>query len=406
MTRLFTLAVALMVVPAAVAQAPPEARLVAFARLPADTFAAGPPSGAFRTADATPFPAQPVQGFSAIRPLPRDTAGWWYALADNGYGAKVNSRDFLLRIYRVRPRWPRSRQGIVGRVEVSRSFIQLADPDRKVPFPILNETTRDRLLTGADFDPESFVMDQDGSFWIGDEFGPFILHVDARGRVMEPPVAPAGIRSPDHPDVLSGRAAATIGRSKGFEGLAGADGSDIFYAALEAGVQGDRPGTTRILEFNCAERRFTGASFEYVFGAPGHSVTELVAIDWPGRKKAADEPLHLLAIERDDGQGTEARFKRVFDIHLESHSREALTGEATKREVLDLLSIANPSRLGEFGIRFSFPFITTEALWPVARDLLVLVNDNNYPMTGGRAKDLKDPTEFIRVRVAKPIDIE
>jgi hypothetical protein len=32
--------------------------------------------------------------------------------------------------------------------------------------------------------------------------------------------------------------------------------------------------------------------------------------------------------------------------------------------VLDLLSIANPSRLGEFSARFTFPFITTEALWP------------------------------------------
>jgi hypothetical protein len=75
------------------------------------------------------------------------------ALADNGYGAKVNSRDFLLRIYRVRPHWPRSRQGSVGRVDVAREFIQLADPLRKVPFAIVNDATADRWLTGADFDP-------------------------------------------------------------------------------------------------------------------------------------------------------------------------------------------------------------------------------------------------------------
>jgi glycerophosphoryl diester phosphodiesterase len=382
----------------------PEASLVGFARLPADTFAAGPPSGAFLTADAKPFPHQPVEGFSSIRPVP-GSDGWWYALTDNGYGAKANSRDFLLRIYRVRPAWPRSHQGNVGKVDVARDFIQLADPDRRVPFPIIDNASRDRVLTGADFDPESFVLDQDGSFWIGDEFGPFLLHVDARGRVLEAPIAAPGIRSPDHPDVISGSASATVARSKGFEGLAASEGSDILYAALEGGVIGDPPNTTRILEFNRAERRFTGASFKYAFEDAGHSLSELVAVPPAGRKQS-DEPLRFLAIERDDGQGSEARFKRVFHVYLTSQSRESAGGDAVKREVLDLLSIGNPSRLGDFGPRFTFPFITTEALWPVTRELLVIVNDNNYPGTGGRAKDVKDATEFIRVRLAKPFDVE
>lgn len=383
---------------------PPEATLIGFARLPADTFAAGPASGADRGGDLKPFRGQPVQGFSAIHPLP-GSDGWWFALADNGYGAKTNSRDFLLRIYRVRPAWPRSRQGSVGSVDVAHDFIQLADPDRKVPFAIVNASTPERVLTGADFDPESFVLDQDGSFWIGDEFGPFILHVDARGRVLEPPLAPNAIRSPDHPDVLRGAATATLARSKGFEGLAGTDGSEVLYAALEAGVQGDPPNTTRILEFNRAERRFTGVFFRYAFDGDGHSLSELVAME-PAARRQVDQPLHLLAIERDDGQGVDAKFKRVFHVYLASPSREAQSGDAVKREVLDLLSIANPSRLGEFGSRFSFPFITTEAVWALTPSVLVLVNDNNYPGTGGRGKDVKDPTEFIRVRLTKPIDAE
>jgi glycerophosphoryl diester phosphodiesterase len=43
-----------------------------------------------------------------------------------------------------------------------------------------------RLLTGADLDPESLVRMRDGSLWIGDEFGPFLLHFDADGRLLEP----------------------------------------------------------------------------------------------------------------------------------------------------------------------------------------------------------------------------
>ena len=29
----------------------------------------------------------------------------------------------------------------------------------------------------------------DGSFWFGDEFGPFLLHTDSTGNVLEPPIA-------------------------------------------------------------------------------------------------------------------------------------------------------------------------------------------------------------------------
>ena len=39
----------------------------------------------------------------------------------------------------------------------------------------------DRLLTGADIDPESIQRDRHGDLWVGDEFGPWILHFDADG---------------------------------------------------------------------------------------------------------------------------------------------------------------------------------------------------------------------------------
>ena len=31
--------------------------------------------------------------------------GTFWAMPDNGFGAKANSADFLLRLYRVRPKW-------------------------------------------------------------------------------------------------------------------------------------------------------------------------------------------------------------------------------------------------------------------------------------------------------------
>lgn len=39
-------------------------------------------------------------------------------------------------------------------------FVQLSDPLHRIDFPIVNEDTDDRPLTGSDFDVESFVVRQ------------------------------------------------------------------------------------------------------------------------------------------------------------------------------------------------------------------------------------------------------
>ena len=162
--------------------------LKGFALLPADTFAPGPPSGAAITGTngrTIPFSSQPVQGFSAVQFA--DAFGNYWFMPDNGYGTKANSADFLLRIYKVNP----SFQGIGsgdGTAKVG-NFIQLSDPDKKAGFKIVNDNTTERLLTGADFDIESFNIAKDGSIWFGEEFGPYTLHFDATGKLIDAPVA-------------------------------------------------------------------------------------------------------------------------------------------------------------------------------------------------------------------------
>ena len=72
-------------------------------------------------------------------------------MPDNGYGAKINSSDFLLRIYKVDPSFQGYKPSENGSVSVGLdSFIQLSDPNKKINFNITNETSSDRLLTGAD----------------------------------------------------------------------------------------------------------------------------------------------------------------------------------------------------------------------------------------------------------------
>ncbi len=175
--------------------------------LPAATFSDGPTSGALLgtgpiNGQSVPFVnKQPVQGFSGIA---NNGDGTFNVMADNGFGALENSSDFNLRVYRIRPHFE-TKDGGSGTIEVL-SYFQLRDPDQKIPFAITNQFTTDRILTGADFDIESMQKAPDGTLWFGDEFGPFLIHTDSTGKLVEAPFplpdfdnAGKQIRSPQNP---------------------------------------------------------------------------------------------------------------------------------------------------------------------------------------------------------------
>ncbi|MBW4473523.1 MAG: esterase-like activity of phytase family protein [Stenomitos rutilans HA7619-LM2] len=184
-----------------------DVTLKGFASLPADTFAEGPPAGnggIVGNGRTGPFPGQPVQGFSGVQFA--DQKRFWF-LPDNGFGAKGNSADFLLRLYQVDPSLQGAEASGDGSVKVG-NFIQLRDPDNKIPFKITNEGTSDRALTGADFDVESFVIAADGTIWVGEEFGPFLLHFDGTGKLLDAPIATP---NPVSLNTLNGQAPIVIG---------------------------------------------------------------------------------------------------------------------------------------------------------------------------------------------------
>jgi glycerophosphoryl diester phosphodiesterase len=139
-----------------------EPTLLARAVLPADTFLTGPASGLLLgtapiNGRTPPFPGQPVQGISALIDAGHGT---FWAMPDNGFGNKANSSDFLLRVYRVKPEFE-TKDGGPGTIDIL-GFVQFRDPDGRIPWPIVNGATADRLLTGSDFDIESIRIDRRG----------------------------------------------------------------------------------------------------------------------------------------------------------------------------------------------------------------------------------------------------
>jgi hypothetical protein len=364
-----------------------EPRLEARAILPADATWPAPFPGIPNT-DPAPAPGstQPVGGFSAL--LDAGNGHFW-AMPDNGFGNKANSRSFLLRVYKVRPNWE-TRRGGPGTVTIL-DDVTLHDPDLKVPFPIVNETTTDRLLTGGDFDIESLRIGRDGTLWFGEEFGPFVLHADANGKVLDPPVPTPGVRSPDSP-YLFGRPN-NLGGSSGFEAMALSKDGRTLYPILEGALIGDDSLRRVVFEFDVRERRFTGRTWNYRMSRTGTLVSDAVALDGDS----------LIVLERDNNQGSAAEWKRAFLI-----DEPGRMDDIAKREIVDLLDIRDPDEIslpgrpGDFGLGdpFEFPYVTVEAVLPLGGVELAFVNDTNFGSTG-RNPNLPDYSDFIVVEVPR-----
>jgi len=107
--------------------------LIGFATLPADTFAPAPTSSQLidpaNGRSGRFVNLQPVQGFSSVL---RAAIGDYLAMCDNGFGAKPNSPDYRLRVYRISPDF-KTKNGGTGRVTV-RSLITLSDPNSQIDF--------------------------------------------------------------------------------------------------------------------------------------------------------------------------------------------------------------------------------------------------------------------------------
>ena len=393
--------------------------LLGRAVLPSATVSPGPTAGQFSGTNANgvavPFAnAQPVQGFSAV--LPGPATGTYLTLSDNGFGAQGNSADALLRLYAVRPDFT---TGAVTPVDVrtgaalpgftAQSTIQLSDPNRLAGFPIVADRatypgstipvdpsiTAGRLLTGADFDPESFRRVPDGSLYFGEEFGPFLLHTDATGRLLEAPIplpnllglgADPLVRSPQAPGVT----APNLPSSRGFEGTALDASGTRLLAMLEGALTPDPQGDRRLInEFDLATRAYTGRVFQYRVEDPANAIGDLTAIS----------DTEFLVIERDNAQGAAAAFKRIYRIDT---ARVGADGFVSKVLVADLLNIADPNGLGGIGTTsgvFTFPFQTIESVVMDGPEHVLLANDNNLPFSSGRDPDLPDNDEMIRLHV-------
>ncbi|WP_298933171.1 esterase-like activity of phytase family protein [uncultured Ramlibacter sp.] len=369
-------------------------------------------SGGRPTGLSLPFKGQPVQGHSGIK---RVADGSYWILTDNGFGSKANSPDAMLFLNRYTVDF---KGGTLKRQQT----VFLHDPDKQVPFRIVHEGTKQRYLTGSDFDTESFQI-AGGHFWIGDEFGPFLIKADMRGKVVavfETQVDGKVVRSPDHPAVTTPGApgsnvAFQVRRSKGYEGMASSKDGSKLYALLEGALWDEQAKAfetldgkqyLRVLEFDVASEKWTGRHWKYVLEANHHAIGDFNMID-------ANTGL---IIERDNGEGTPdkacpegqkaagcfhdlPKFKRIYKVEFS----DANAGGAMKKiAYIDLLQIADPDRLARKPLSngvLALPFFTIENVDVVDARHIIVGNDNNLPFSSSREPNKADDNELVLLEV-------
>lgn len=413
----------------------PQHRLIAWAALSQEERRVGPTSGQFITPAngvVPPFEnAQPIPGWSGLL---SNGDGTFTALPDNGFGAKGNSADYVLGYYVVRPKFKRRSDGTTnpGSV-VNESFTAFNDrygllknghgveltitADRATYYsgtgagadsgiPVDPSIRAGRLLTGYDFDIESIARAPDGSFWVGEEFGPYLLHFSPDGTLIDEPVPHPVLKSPQHPDVLAGLATATLGGSRGFESLAYDHEQRFLYAVPEAAPSVDAlrpvPGDERVVEideFFPAGHRYTGRTFKY--RKDGAAIGNAIVI---GDMANVAEDVFVL-IERDSKFGPAAEVKRLYLIDLNVTDED---GVLEKRLLVDLLDIDDPRDIGGDlpGLapeKFDMPFDSIECVLPLGPRRLAVAIDTNFPTEDGRTPGVPDSTEFIQLQFERRI---
>jgi hypothetical protein len=412
-------------------------KLTGWAEIPHTYRHPGPTSGQFTTAAngvTPPYQGQPIPGFSGM--IPGTAPLSFISLPDNGYGAQTNSADFVLGFYVVTPNFKLTGDGTTNRGAVGvRSFTPFTDPNGLVDNtsvsggPVYNRSfyypapatqiavdpaiRNGKLLTGADFDVESIVQLDDGTFWVGEEFGPYLLHFDARGRLLSRPVPHPTLRAPQNPANTT-QNPANLPSSRGFESMARNRDGSALYVTTEASINSEPDKRIiEIYEFDTRTGRYSGRSWKYAKDSSDFITGErnnATNIFVTGDMTHIDRDRYIM-IERDDFQGppTIANPPRQKKLYLFDLDRvDPATGILRKRLLVDLLDIDDPEDIGGSlaGIpadKFNFPLQSVESVTPIDAFTLLVGLDNNYPGGNGRVPGTPDGTEIITLRCNVPL---
>ncbi|MFD9858632.1 esterase-like activity of phytase family protein [Streptomyces alboflavus] len=242
-------------------------------------------------------------------------------------------------------------------------------------------------------DTEGIVRAEDGSFWLVDEYGPSLVHVSARGKVIKRYV-PKGLklRGAGYP-VSESLPAVLLHRkiNRGFEGLALLPNGELVLAvqsplSLPDGEAGDGSRTARLLRFSPRKQAVT-AEYAYRFDPVG-------VVD-PGEDDTSELKISSVVAVGRDRLLVEERTDKAARLQVVRLDRRAdiLGGrwdDAATRPSLEQLEDPAASGVPVLRKRLVVDLGTVdgvpgkiEGVARVDNRTLALINDNDFGMTDG-----------------------
>jgi hypothetical protein len=242
-------------------------------------------------------------------------------------------------------------------------------------------------------DTEGIVRAADGSFWLVDEYGPSIVHVSARGKVLTRYV-PKGLHltGADYP-VVEALPAVYLHRqiNRGFEGLAQLPGGDLVIALqspLSVPDDDTAKGSlnTRLLRFSPKKKAVTA---EYAYRFDPVNVVDPSEDDTSELKISSVVALdgdRLLVEERTDKAARLQVVKLGRSANILGGAYDDASTSPSLEELDDPASAGAPVLAKKLVVDLGTVAGVPQKIEGVARvdcDTIALINDNDFGMTDG-----------------------
>ena len=345
--------------------------------------------------------------------------GTIYMLPDRGYNIK-GTEDYRARLNKLtvvlkppadpRAMPPEARQHTLEMTLAETMLLRDADGR---PLTGLDPTVDSQRAAGAGFpvmpqapngaislDAEAVVLLDNGTFFISDEYGPYIYHFSADGRMLSairPPDAFIPKRNghdsfssnnpgPGEPPVRPADPETGRQNNQGFEGLSLTPDGEHLVAVLQSATRqdgGNSPETrqnTRMLVYDIADRDHAKLAHEYVVSLP-------IFTDAKGKRRVAAQS-ELLAL-------SDTRFLLLC---RDTGNGYGLEGATSRYRRIDLLDIANASDIAGTKYDGVVPVAPSgklvNGIVPAVLTTFIDMNDNaqlnKFGLHNGEPKDRND----------------
>lgn len=373
--------------------------------------------------------------------------GVLYSLPDRGYGD--GARDYRPRIQtfsiRIEPyvsETPTLRQDQITLSNTS--TLLLRSPGGYYTGSDAADARETRFPKAADqgsaqghpsMDPEGLVRMKDGSFYVSEEYGPFIYHFDAKGQWIETLRPPEAFLPKNGPypgiNTFTATNAPQSGRrnNRGFEGLTLSPDQRRLTAMTQSPLDQDSglkndSRNTRVLQFDlrapAGSAKRIAAEYVYQLTLNG---SETGPWHTPVNEVLSITPETFLALERDSyglGSFTNSapRFKKIvlfntrnatdiagsgYDLPAGAPNQRSLPLHTLPKEIrpverLDFVDLLNPQDLARFGLNVSTNHNANTISEKWEGMTVVPMNDAKFPddylLLVGNDNDFKAPVVY------------